>query len=63
MEQLYICRAEARIVRGKRRPRIPSRFLLEIPEELVEQRDLAAEGAVAVEVDELASFFSEMALK
>jgi DNA helicase-2/ATP-dependent DNA helicase PcrA len=63
MEQLYICRAEARIVRGKRRPRIPSRFLLEIPDELVEQRDLAAEGAVAVEVDELASFFSEMALK
>jgi DNA helicase-2/ATP-dependent DNA helicase PcrA len=63
MEQIYICRAEARIVRGKRRPRTPSRFLLEIPAELVEHRDLAAEGATAVEADELSSFFADMALK
>ena len=60
MERLYITRAEARLSRGKRRPRVPSRFLLEIPENLVTARDVAAEGAVKVETEDLSSFFAQM---
>ena len=60
MERLYMTRAECRIARGRRRPRTPSRFLLEIPEHLVVQRDIAAEGAVAVETEDLSSFFAQM---
>ncbi|MBW2454454.1 MAG: UvrD-helicase domain-containing protein [Deltaproteobacteria bacterium] len=38
--QLWLCRAKARLGRGKLQKRVPSRFLLQIPEELLVQRDL-----------------------
>ena len=60
MERLYITRAEARLARGKRRPRTPSRFLLEIPEHLIEMRDVAAEGATEANEEDLSSFFAQM---
>jgi DNA helicase-2/ATP-dependent DNA helicase PcrA len=40
-EQLYLTRAATRIRRGKEIPRTPSRFLQDIPAELVETTDLA----------------------
>jgi DNA helicase-2/ATP-dependent DNA helicase PcrA len=59
-EILYITRAETRLARGKRRVRVPSRFLLEIPEELLEHRDVADEAIQPVAADEISSFFSTM---
>jgi DNA helicase-2/ATP-dependent DNA helicase PcrA len=60
-EILYITRAETRVARGKRRVRVPSRFLLEIPEELLEHRDVADEAVQPVHAEELSSFFAELA--
>jgi hypothetical protein len=42
-------------------PRTPSRFLLEIPDELLEIRDLAEEARQVVPKDEVASFFANFA--
>ena len=39
-EQLYLCHARGRPARGKMMKRAPSRFLLQIPEELLEKRDI-----------------------
>ena len=39
-EILYLCRSRARMMRGKPTPRTPSRFLLDIPPELVEEREV-----------------------
>jgi hypothetical protein len=47
-----------RATRGKPVVRMPSRFLLEIPEDLLDVRDLAAEAREAVPEDEVKSFFS-----
>jgi DNA helicase-2/ATP-dependent DNA helicase PcrA len=41
-EQLYLTRAATRVKRGKEVPRTPSRFLEDIPPELVEVVDLDA---------------------
>ncbi len=38
-DKLYLCRTERRILRGKLVPRVPSRFLLDIPEELYVKRE------------------------
>ena len=38
--ELWLCRAKARLARGKLQKRAPSRFLLQIPNELLVERDL-----------------------
>ena len=43
------------------RPRTPSRFLLEIPEPLLEHKDIAAEASMPVEANDLSAFFSQLA--
>jgi superfamily I DNA/RNA helicase len=56
--KLYLTRACTRISRGRALPRTPSRFLLEIPDELLEIRDLAEEARQQVPKDEVRSFFA-----
>jgi DNA helicase-2/ATP-dependent DNA helicase PcrA len=56
--KLYLTRACARVQRGRSLPRTPSRFLLEIPDELLEVRDIAEEARQAVPTDEVKSFFA-----
>jgi DNA helicase-2/ATP-dependent DNA helicase PcrA len=56
-ERLYLTRALTRHKHGKDRPRTPSRFLRELPDELVEKRDLLAEARAPVAKQELRSFF------
>ena len=46
-ERLTLSRAKARVVRGKPVPRTPSRFLLEVPAELLEEREVAPEQAMS----------------
>lgn len=60
--KLYLTRACTRVSRGKAGPRTPSRFLLEIPDELLEVKDLASEAKEAVPTDEVRSFFSSFAI-
>jgi len=59
---LYLTRACTRISRGRVIPRTPSRFLLEIPDDLLEVRDLAEEARQKVPADEVRSFFANLAL-
>ncbi len=59
--KLYLTRACLRVSRGRAVPRTPSRFLLEIPDELLEIRDLAEEARQVVPKDEVASFFANFA--
>jgi superfamily I DNA/RNA helicase len=59
--KLYITRACTRVSRGRPMPRIPSRFLLEIPDELLEVRDLGEEARQKVPATELRSFFASFA--
>jgi DNA helicase-2/ATP-dependent DNA helicase PcrA len=56
--KLYLTRACLRVSRGRAVPRTPSRFLLEIPDELLEIRDLAEEAREQVPKDEVRSFFA-----
>jgi DNA helicase-2/ATP-dependent DNA helicase PcrA len=56
--KLYITRACTRVSRGRPMQRVPSRFLLEIPDELLEVKDLAEEARQAVPTTELRSFFA-----
>jgi len=42
--------------------RTPSRFLLEIPDDLLEVRDLAAEARQKVPADEVKNFFASFAV-
>jgi DNA helicase-2/ATP-dependent DNA helicase PcrA len=44
-EKLYLCRTKTRAMRGKVLPRVPSRFLLDIPPELVTEREQLAVAA------------------
>jgi superfamily I DNA/RNA helicase len=60
--KLYLTRACTRVSRGRAAPRTPSRFLLEIPDELLEVRDLAEEARQKVPVDEVKSFFASFAV-
>ncbi len=43
-ERLILSRARSRVLRGKATPRTPSRFLLEIPAELLDARDIKDEA-------------------
>jgi DNA helicase-2/ATP-dependent DNA helicase PcrA len=45
-ERLTLSRAKARMMRGKPMPRTASRFLLEVPQELIEEREVAPEQAM-----------------
>ncbi len=56
--KLYLTRACTRISRGRVLQRTPSRFLLEIPDELLEVRDLGEEARQKVPKDEVRSFFA-----
>lgn len=56
--KLYVSRSAARIIRGKQVARTPSRFLMEIPDELIEERDIASELEAPVDANELSAFFS-----
>jgi superfamily I DNA/RNA helicase len=58
-EKLYLTRACQRVTRGRSVPRTPSRFLLEIPDELLEVRDLAEEARQKVPADEVRNFFAK----
>jgi superfamily I DNA/RNA helicase len=60
--KLYLTRACTRVSRGRSAPRTPSRFLLEIPDELLEVRDLAEEARQKVPADEVKSFFASLAV-
>jgi DNA helicase-2/ATP-dependent DNA helicase PcrA len=60
--KLYLTRACTRVSRGRAVPRTPSRFLLEIPDELLEIRDLGEEAKQQVPGDEVRSFFANLAL-
>jgi superfamily I DNA/RNA helicase len=59
--KLYLTRACQRVSRGRLVPRTPSRFLLEIPDELLEVRDIAEEARQQVPKDEVANFFANFA--
>ena len=61
--KLYLTRACTRVSRGRSVPRTPSRFLLEIPDELLEVRDLGEEARQVVPTDEVGSFFAKLALE
>jgi len=50
------------VTRGRSVVRTPSRFLLEIPDELLEVRDLAEEARQKVPTDEVRSLFAKLAL-
>jgi DNA helicase-2/ATP-dependent DNA helicase PcrA len=60
--KLYLTRACTRVQRGRSMPRTPSRFLLEIPDELLEVRDIAEEARQKVPTDEVRSFFASLAI-
>jgi superfamily I DNA/RNA helicase len=60
--KLYLTRACTRVSRGRSVPRTPSRFLLEIPDELLEVRDIAEEARKQVPTDEVRSFFASLAI-
>ena len=59
--KLYLTRACTRVSRGRSVPRTPSRFLLEIPEELYEVRDIGEEARQKVPEAEVKSFFGNLA--
>jgi len=59
--KLYLTRACTRVARGRSVPRTPSRFLLEIPEELYEVRDIGEEARQKVPEAEVKSFFGNLA--
>jgi superfamily I DNA/RNA helicase len=60
--KLYLTRACTRVTRGRMVPRTPSRFLLEIPDELLEVRDIAEEARKQVPTDEVRNFFASLAI-
>jgi DNA helicase-2/ATP-dependent DNA helicase PcrA len=60
--KLYLTRCCMRVTRGRSVPRTPSRFLLEIPDELLEVRDIAEEARQKVPAAEVASFFASLAV-
>jgi DNA helicase-2/ATP-dependent DNA helicase PcrA len=60
--KLYLTRACTRVQRGRSMQRTPSRFLLEIPDELLEVRDIAEEARQQVPTDEVRNFFASLAI-
>jgi superfamily I DNA/RNA helicase len=61
-QKLYLTRSALRNSRGRLVPRTPSRFLLEIPDELLEVRDLGEEARQKVPEAEVKSFFGSFQL-
>jgi DNA helicase-2/ATP-dependent DNA helicase PcrA len=59
--KLYLTRACTRISRGRSMARTPSRFLLEVPDELLEVIDLPTVAREKVPTDEVRSFFAKLA--
>jgi superfamily I DNA/RNA helicase len=59
--KLYLTRACTRVFRGRSVARTPSRFLLEIPDDLLEVRDIAEEARQQVPTDEVRGFFASLA--
>ncbi len=59
--KLYLTRACTRVARGRAVPRTPSRFLLEIPEDLYEVRDIGEEARQQVPEAEVQNFFGNLA--
>ncbi len=59
--KLYLTRACTRVQRGRSMPRTPSRFLLEVPDELLEVRDIAEEARQKVPAAEVSNFFASLA--
>ena len=59
--KLYLTRACTRVTRGRSVPRTPSRFLLEIPDELLDVIDIAELNRQQVPADEVQSFFGNLA--
>ena len=60
--KLYLTRACVRVQRGRSLPRTPSRFLLEVPDELLEVVDIAEQARQAVPTDEVKSFFASFSV-
>jgi superfamily I DNA/RNA helicase len=60
--KLYLTRACSRVQRGRPVPRTPSRFLLEIPDELLEVIDIAEQARQKVPTDEVRGFFASLAI-
>ncbi len=60
-EQLYLTRSVYRSSRGRATQRQPSRFLFEIPEELLEVVDITEEKQAPAELDEVRNFFQSLA--
>ncbi len=60
--KLYLTRACTRVNRGRTMPRTPSRFLLEVPDELLDVRDLGEEARQKVPAAEVKNFFASFAL-
>jgi len=60
--KLYLTRACTRVARGREVPRTPSRFLLEIPDELLEVRDLGQEAREKVPAAEVKNFFASFSV-
>ncbi|ACY13022.1 UvrD/REP helicase [Haliangium ochraceum DSM 14365] len=58
--KLYLTRTQVRVSRGKNLPRTPSRFLQEIPAELLEERDIQAEERAPVSMGEARSLFQDL---
>ena len=61
-KKLYLSRTSARVTYGRTAPRTPSRFLMEIPENLIEIRNIAAEERAQVPVDEARALFQSLSL-
>ncbi len=59
--KLYLTRACTRVNRGRTMPRTPSRFLLEVPDELLDVRDLGEEARQKVPAAEVKNFFASFA--
>ncbi len=59
-QRLYLSRAIGRRLRERMVPRTPSRFLLEIPEDLIEERSVEAEERAPVSHDEARALFQSL---
>jgi DNA helicase-2/ATP-dependent DNA helicase PcrA len=60
-QKLYLTRSCTRVARGRNVPRTPSRFLLEIPEDLLDVIDIGELQRQQVPANEVQSFFGNLA--
>ena len=60
-QKLYLTRACSRVTRGRQVPRTPSRFLLEIPDEVLDVIDIGELQRQQVPTDEVQNFFGNLA--